>query len=1239
MKSIAIGIGLIAVSGHLCARVESPAVSLDRSLPSETLALVRPASGSDQPDASETNTLHATNLSAADSTSLWAALSQARREICEAAKAEDGALLRAHNPGQKLSLRFLPQAVTVSSSRTNQSWQAAFALEGTALKPVAVTSKGTRMEYDRGTLIEWYENCDGGVEHGFILKERPADAGAELRLRVAVGGLLPRHSADADAVELTDTHGNAVLRYSKLKAWDADGKELSSCMEIEQGVIVLAIADADARYPVIVDPLITAQQAKLGPEVTGSGAAADSFGRAVALSGETALIGVFGDDDKGDSSGSAYVFIRSGTDWTLQAKLLAADGALGDWFGWAVALSNNTALISAHRDDDKGSDSGSVYVFTRTGVVWSQQAKLLASDGAASDNFGISVALSGDTALVGAHGDDDKGSNSGSAYVFTRSGTAWSQQAKLLAADGAGTDYFGRTVALSGETALVGALYDDDKGTDSGSAYVFTRSGIAWSQQAKLLATDGLDYDNFGYSVALSGDTALIGANQDDDKGSAYVFIRSGTSWSQQAKLVAGDRALYDYFGCSVALFGDTALIGAYGDDDKGDYSGSAYVFIRSGTTWTQQAKLLAADGAEYDYFGLSVAISGDTVLVGAYYDDDNGSNSGSAYIFTRSGTSWSQQAKLAAGDGAVQDVFGFSAALSGDTALVGALMDDDNGLESGSAYVFTRSGVTWTQQAKLLASDGAANDWFGISVALSGDTALIGAWQDDDRGIDSGSAYVFTRSGTVWTQQAKFLAADGVASNYFGRAVSLSGDTALVGEPSADDKGTDSGSAYVFTRSGVTWTQQAKLLAADGAASDTFGISVVLSGDTALVGAWKDDDRGVDSGSAYVFTRSGTTWGQQAKLLAADGATNDSFGFAVSLSGDTALVSAVYDDDRGGDSGSAYVFTRSGATWSQQAKLLASDGAALDAFGWSVALSGEFALIGAYQDDDKGSNSGSAYVFTRSGTAWSQQAKLTASDGAANDGFGYAVALSGNTALVGAYFDDGLDALGGLATDQGSATVFTLGSMTVTLDYQYDALTQSVLLPVNGMYGALPAVTRPLHAFLGWYRTPTNTLEDIQNHVNNRIYPTHTVDFNRTTLYARWSSFTETGTTPVSISVAALAPYFQGDISQATPAEIEAYANGNAVAAAYKVWELVLLGLDPTDPAVQPAGLLAFITFNESGDTVVNKIPAAGIPSATVYKQWGKQSLSDPDWTDLGSQGAPCVPSSPYRFFKISGE
>jgi hypothetical protein len=383
---------------------------------------------------------------------------------------------------------------------------------------------------------------------------------------------------------------------------------------------------------------------------------------------------------------------------------------------------------------------------------------------------------------------------------------------------------------------------------------------------------------------------------------------------------------------------------------------------------WAEKDKIIASDGASGDYFGFSVSIDGDYALIGACDDDDNGLGSGSAYVFKRSGTTWTEEDKLTALDGAPVDRFGFSVSIDGDYAIIGADCDDDNGFNSGSAYIFKRSGTTWDQQAKLLASDGWADDVFGNSVSINGDYALIGAYGDYNGRVRTGSAYVFKRSGTTWTEEDKLTASDGASDDLFGNSVSINGDYALIGACHDDDNGPESGSAYVFKRSGTTWTEEDKLTASDGASGsgDGFGSSVSIDGDYALIGARDDNDNGFDSGSAYIFKRSGTTWDQQAKLLASDGASGDGFGSSVSIDGDYALIGAYHDFDNGPESGSAYVFKRSGTTWTEEDKLTASDGAILDWFGYSVSINGDYALIGACYDDDNGPSSGSAYVFKK---------------------------------------------------------------------------------------------------------------------------------------------------------------------------------------------------------------------------------------------------------------------------------
>ena len=343
--------------------------------------------------------------------------------------------------------------------------------------------------------------------------------------------------------------------------------------------------------------------------------------------------------------------------------------------------------------------------------------------------------------------------------------------------------------------------------------------------EAKVLAGDEDSFDSFGFTVCVDGDTALVGVYDDDlldasgndylqDAGSVYVFVRNNGVWSEQAKLVASDRACNDFFGCSVSISGDTALVGAYGDDivigDSGEPisdAGSSYVFVRSNGVWSEQAKLVASDVSNgEDFFGYSVSISGNTALVGAYRDDivcgDSGPttyDAGSSYVFVRSNGVWSEQAKLVASDGEYKDFFGYSVSISGNTVLVGAYRDDiiigDSGdliSDAGSSYVFVRNNGVWSEQAKLVASDvsdGEHEDFFGYSVSISGNTALVGAYRDEivisDTGptiSNMGSSHVFVRSNGVWSEQTKLVASDGNYEGYFGRSVSISGDTALVG-------------------------------------------------------------------------------------------------------------------------------------------------------------------------------------------------------------------------------------------------------------------------------------------------------------------------------------------------------------------------------------------------------------------------------------------------------------------------
>jgi hypothetical protein len=367
-----------------------------------------------------------------------------------------------------------------------------------------------------------------------------------------------------------------------------------------------------------------------------------------------------------------------------------------------------------------------------------------------------------------------------------------------------------------------------------------------WMRSAKLGASDADASNYFGSSVAISGDTAVVGAfGKADNMALAYVFTRNGTTWNQQAKLNAGEAVAVDEFEVSVAISCDTVVVGA---DGEADNMGAAYVFVRSGATWSQQAKLTASDGEGNsplgdlgDFFGSSVAINGDTIVVGA---ESKGTSMGAAYVFTRNGTIWNQQAKLTASDAEAGDLFGASVAIRSDVVAVGADGESDH---TGAAYVFTRSGTTWSQQAKLTASDGAPGDSLA-SVAISGDTVVAGAGRKAD---NMGAAYVFVRSGTTWSQQAKLTASDAEAGDLFGRSVAVSGNTTVVG---VSEEANGRGAVYVFIRAGTSWTQEEKITTGDAITGSYFGWSVSADNGTMLVGMPSLGGQNAAPGASYVY-------------------------------------------------------------------------------------------------------------------------------------------------------------------------------------------------------------------------------------------------------------------------------------------------------------------------------------------------------------------------------------------------
>ena len=393
-------------------------------------------------------------------------------------------------------------------------------------------------------------------------------------------------------------------------------------------------------------------------------------------------------------------------------------------------------------------------------------------------------------------------------------------------------------------------------------------------------------------------------------------------------------------------------------------------VTVPRGVARTQQS-----GSSSFAEFGVSVAALSETIFVAASPIRDGKRAPGSVHVFERRPAGWVRSDVLSVPEATAEDVFGVSMAAEGDTLVVGAQFADARGNDSGLAYVFERRNERWHQAAVLSASDAAANDQFGLTVSVSGETIVVGARLADGRASNTGAAYVFTRRDGSWQQVGKLTASDAVAGDIFGR-VSIDRDAMIVSADLNDDRGSNAGKAYAFHNRGGGWVEVARITASDGTAGDEFGVSLALKDGTAVFGAVGANGRRDHSGAAYVFERRDGEWAQLSRLTATDGAARHAFGFAVAVGSDTIVVGAPNHSGDGERAGAAYVFERRAGVWTQAVKLTASDAAPGTWFGSTVAISRNTIVVGMLSNGE-GKRSGAAYVFERRDGAWSEVARL----------------------------------------------------------------------------------------------------------------------------------------------------------------------------------------------------------------------------------------------------------------------
>jgi len=643
-----------------------------------------------------------------------------------------GQSYEAMNPAQALRIHFSPNDLAITSAGGGDlAWRLDMQLESysranAASAPVSAAStvvNDNRILYNREFVSEWYVNGANGLKQGFTLAQPPAAPseadGLQLALRVG-GTLKPQLSLDGDAVDLVTESGALLLRYDSLVVFDANQVILPSYFSTTAAGIIINIDDSGAAYPITVDPLLT----------------------------------------------------------NYLVKQTAPEPALDDFLGYDVNVSQQIAIVGMYGDDNEhGVDAGSVILYDQLlgGFNrWGQRAILTAGDGAPGDHFGKDVYVHfGITVTVGAPGDDDKGTDAGAAYLFARDfggANAWGQLIKLTADDGAASDEFGSAVSLQKRIAVVGAPGKDTLGSNAGAVYVFeqtdTSDPTSWAQVKVLTAPDATAGDSFGAAIVNSEDIIIVGAPGDDDacpddpecnSGAIYIFERDlggPNNWGMRVKRTAEDALAGALFGTSLNISAERVIVGAPGDDERGDQAGAAYIFDRNlgGTdTWRARPKIMAPDGAANDQFGRSVGIGGNIAIIGSPFDDDGGNDTGSAYlVFFRGPASqgaWSQTAKVIASDGKSNDHFGFSVDQRSGHIVIGSPASGT----FGAAYFYnTPFSVGTLQIASNVEPNDASTNWnYLVEGLLTHSESVVGDAQTSPTLLFPGTYTITESAGT----------------------------------------------------------------------------------------------------------------------------------------------------------------------------------------------------------------------------------------------------------------------------------------------------------------------------------------------------------------------------------------------------------------------------------------------------------------------------------------------------------
>jgi len=733
--------------------------------------------------------------------------------------------------------------------------------------------------------------------------------------------------------------------------------------------------------------------------------------RVVADNGTVVVSSPLGHMSEGDRCGFVRVYTLNGTGVaTQQAELHASTPRADARFGMGVAISGDYMAVGAWPSETAQVRSGNVHVFARIDGQWSVETVLTAPANPAIDGFGYAVAIAGDLLAVGDPVVEDDVRPSGRVHLYRRSSGVWQPESIVTPPAANASPSFGSALAYDGQRLVVGSPDDDTRqeGTPSGSVFVYTREGKDWSEPQILYPASGNSAGSFGQAVCLNGEWIAAGdpthSTAPNGLGRVLLFHSKGAAWTFEQEIVSPNDNVGSLFGNAIALLGQNLAIADSAHDSNGESAGNAYTFIDKNGTWEFESEIVPSDVGGGSNFGTAVAMTGNFLICSAPRDILSLHEVGRCHIFAHGTGDWFRQGFIQTGEHAKDDFFGTSLAVSNEYIVVGSPRDDEQGYVAGAVFLYDRDDPAGVPPHRL--DSGPLPDYavFGSAVDIDGDRIAVGAYEYEDQGNSDGAVVIFDKVGAEW-ERTQTILPELNGARRFGNAVALNGDRLAIGAYlTSQSSGSGPGSAHVYVRNGATWQSEFAVRSPDGGVDVEFGYSIGLSGDVMVVGAPQNNNSSnVRTGAAFVFTREGGSWVQLVRLTPEGGAAGDRFGYSVAIDGDTILVGSLMEGAGALFHGAAYAYRRIEGTWTLEARLVPSDVGGADQFGAAVALQGDDAVIGANFHSAAFLRQGAAHLYRRTGSSWSNEGRLLYSDPAIRDYFGASVAIWNGMAVIGA--------------------------------------------------------------------------------------------------------------------------------------------------------------------------------------------------------------------------------------------